>query len=690
MRDAVGERGEERVIRVFVSSTFRDMREDRDELVKRVFPPLRKVCEDRHVTWGEVDLRWGITDEQKAEGEVLPVCLEEIRRCRPYFIGLLGERYGWISPDDDIPEDLIQQQPWLAEHRERSVTELEILHGVLRDPEMARHAFFYFRDPACARSWPDEERDQFLEVPTEEEIERFGREGAGRRVGERRNKLAALKQRIRDAGFPVREDYADPEELGRLVLEDFRRLIDELYPEEGVPDPLEREAREHEEFARSRAGVYIGRQEYFQRLDAHAAGDGPPLAVLGESGSGKSALLSNWALRRRQERPDEHLILHFIGASPYSGDWRRMLRRLMGELKARFDIEQEIPTDPGELRTAFAEFLYMADARGRVVIVLDALNRLEEREGARELTWLPPAVPPNVRLVVSTLPGPALEAICEREWPTLRVEPLTESERRVLIAEFLGQYTKRLSPERVARIAAAPQSENPLYLRVLLDELRQFGVHEELDERIDHYLGAEAPDDLYRLVLERWEADYERDRSGLVRDAMRALWAARRGLSEAELLDYLGSGGEPLPAAHWAPLPLAAGDGSRWPLRTCRHIWTQTPSRTPRFVRGHIPVENNGYQELRPARRVNVAMAAPERGPPESSPDPSRDSLPSGAEDIATPRTCQPLGAEPGIASTRPGVRWARRIGLSSCRQRLVPPCATIPRHGSGPFALPA
>ena len=53
---------EARAIRVFISSTFRDMQAERDELVKRAFPPLRKLCESRAVSWGEVDLRWGITD----------------------------------------------------------------------------------------------------------------------------------------------------------------------------------------------------------------------------------------------------------------------------------------------------------------------------------------------------------------------------------------------------------------------------------------------------------------------------------------------------------------------------------------------------------------------------------------------------------------------------------------------------
>lgn len=58
----------DRQIRVFVSSTFRDMKEERDYLVKLTFPQLRKLCESRGVVWGEVDLHWGVTDEQKAEG----------------------------------------------------------------------------------------------------------------------------------------------------------------------------------------------------------------------------------------------------------------------------------------------------------------------------------------------------------------------------------------------------------------------------------------------------------------------------------------------------------------------------------------------------------------------------------------------------------------------------------------------
>jgi hypothetical protein len=95
-----------RRVRVFVSSTFRDMMEERDELMAQTWPELRRFCRERQVELTEVDLRWGITEEQG----------------------------------------------WLVELQDRSVTKLEILHSVLNSPEMAARAFFNFRDPAYSRA----------------------------------------------------------------------------------------------------------------------------------------------------------------------------------------------------------------------------------------------------------------------------------------------------------------------------------------------------------------------------------------------------------------------------------------------------------------------------------------------------------------------------------------------------------
>ena len=560
-----------REIRVFISSTFRDMQEEREELVKQIFPQLRRLCESRGVTWGEVDLRWGVPDEAKAEGKVLPLCLQEIEHCRPYFIGLLGERYGWVP--EEIPESLFETQPWLREHLHKSVTALEILHGVLRNPEMAKHAFFYFRDPSYAaahRGFTEENLAQ-------------------------REQLATLKDDIRHSGLPIKEPFATPKQLGEWVLRDLTAIIESLYPIAEIPNPLDRAALDHEAYSASRRTVYIGRDEYMKRLNVHAAGDGPPLVIVGESGGGKSALLANWTHNWSQQHPEMPVLVHFIGAAPDSANWMAMLRRLLGEFQRKFGIQIEIPDQPDALRMDLCQRAAHGGGAGRLVLVLDALNQIEDRDGAPDLVWLPPVIPANVRLVVSTLPGRPWDDLKKRDWPVLTVEPLTMPEREKLIASYLKRYAKALSPEPAHRIAAAPQTGNGLYLSTLLNELRQFGRYEELDQRIDWYLEAANPVELYSKVIQCWEHDYGQPDpacENVVRESLVRIWAARRGLSETELLESLGAAGSLLPRALWSPLYLAAGDAlvNRGGLLTFTHDFLREAVRN-----AYLPTESHRH-----------------------------------------------------------------------------------------------
>ena len=43
-----------RVIRIFISSTFRDFAGERDILVRKIFPELRRRCRERQVELGSI------------------------------------------------------------------------------------------------------------------------------------------------------------------------------------------------------------------------------------------------------------------------------------------------------------------------------------------------------------------------------------------------------------------------------------------------------------------------------------------------------------------------------------------------------------------------------------------------------------------------------------------------------------
>ena len=72
-------------LRVFLSSTFRDMNGERDTFVQKYLPALRQHCAELGLFLSIVDLRWGVTVEQAQSGEVVPICMSEVEACQ-YFV----------------------------------------------------------------------------------------------------------------------------------------------------------------------------------------------------------------------------------------------------------------------------------------------------------------------------------------------------------------------------------------------------------------------------------------------------------------------------------------------------------------------------------------------------------------------------------------------------------------------------
>lgn len=524
-----------RSVRIFLSSTFRDFGEERDLLVRRVFPGLRARLRERFVELVDVDLRWGITAEQAERGEVLPICLAEIDRARPYFVGMLGERYGWIPPADGYAIELLEQQGWLSEHRGgKSVTELEILHGVLNDPKMAGRAFFYFRSPEYSNA-----KGGDYVASSDEDAKR----------------QTDLKDRIRNSGFPVVEDYPSPETFAERLEEDLWTVLDEIFPEDEVPDAFEREARKHDAYAMPRRRLYLGGERYASALTDYFDGKQQRILIEGQSGGGKSALLANWLEAYRNNHPDLVVHEHYLAASADAADPASLVRRLIEQIKRVTGSSDDIPGDPQKLYESLSLWLANASAWGSKegrdwIFVIDALNNLTD---LHDLRFFPEFLPEHVHFVISCLPGEVHEALLTKgDWARLSVEPLTLEESRTLLREYLKRYNKTLPPDLEAKALSHPLVTNPLFLRTLAEELRLFGVHEELSIRLDHYLTSQTVDDLFERVLERVEGDCGAD---AVQKTLTAIWASRSGLSEKEIMSIAD-----LKPLEWAPIRFALDD----------------------------------------------------------------------------------------------------------------------------------
>jgi hypothetical protein len=142
-----------------------------------------------------------------------------------------------------VPQAILSKEPWLGEHigKGTSVTELEILHGVLNDSLMNDCAFFYFRDPKYPDKLPKKNRKEIIERDIPEDIIKFGKVVAARLTKEGITKLNILKKRIHESGLHRVENYSEPEVVANLVHIQFIKLIDQLFPKESTPNLLEQE-----------------------------------------------------------------------------------------------------------------------------------------------------------------------------------------------------------------------------------------------------------------------------------------------------------------------------------------------------------------------------------------------------------------------------------------------------------------
>ncbi|KAL4236673.1 hypothetical protein ACF0H5_005057 [Mactra antiquata] len=546
-----------REIRVFVSSTFRDFQKEREEIIKKAFREINRICADRGVFFTYVDLRWGITSEQTSDGKTIAICLQEIERCRPYFICLMGERFGWSQKTGSSDEVLnmtfdyaIEHNPslaWVKDYRyDTSVTQLEILHGALNSTttDGLSKCFFYLREPFTEGELPE---DEYKRVIPESEWHKERQE--------------ALKSEVKKRPHIKCSTFKYPSEVAELIMKDLEACIDKDFPVGTELTKLEIQREAHIAFAAARTRIYIGSQAYFDTINEYRSKKiNQPFVVKGESGSGKSAFVANWCKRIEESKPETFMFVHFIGSSADSASYLKMLRRLFEELKDGLNLDLLIPTSDAHLINDVSKWLKVAGSRSNIIIVFDALNQLDDGAGQdgteHDLAWLPQELPPNVFMLLSTLPGRAMDACGSRGWPSMNVHPLDDSQKSKIITDYLeGIYAKTLTQDQKDMIVNAKQTSNALYLKSLLDEVRMYGSFRTLSAKIQEYLTAESPGDLFAKILERLEVDFEQGdhpRPYLVRDATALIWCSSRGMSEAEIIEILD-----VSSAVWSPFYLS-------------------------------------------------------------------------------------------------------------------------------------
>eukprot|EP01130_Rhizamoeba_saxonica_P006688 TRINITY_DN2669_c0_g1_i1.p1 TRINITY_DN2669_c0_g1~~TRINITY_DN2669_c0_g1_i1.p1 ORF type:complete len:2177 (+),score=451.33 TRINITY_DN2669_c0_g1_i1:90-6620(+) len=506
--------------RVFISSTFTDMHSERDILTRIIFPQLKELAQKLRVEIIDIDLRWGVTEEEAVNNQTLKLCLDEIDNCRPFFIGILGDRYGWVPDNYNVPRD--EKYQWLDDiPTGKSITEIEITHGVLRAENLM--SSFYFRDSSYLENVPYSQKDFFYEE-------------------RKKNELDSLKYAIKSGGYNTKEYsckyegivdnkpyVSELEDFGEMVLQDLWESIQSVFPEGKSPHSYLMKTRESQQLlAYKLINNFVGREQTIQELiDFVDDTKGNYLVVTGKNGDGKSSVLAKIACILSDRDTSVFVLPHFILPSEEPRD---IVYRLCKEINHVFALGRCIPKDYKSLSSVFSEVLEEACFASRLIIIIDGLEHMDE------LNWLPKYAP--CKFILSAGAGISLRTLIERGSKVLELPQLTVDERKVFVRNTLQKYHKKLDERpmntQMRILVRKIDSYSPLYLSLACEELRIFGVYERVGDFIKS-LGSTIPL-LYNDILKRIEKDFGTD---LIKDIFGLIVSARSGIKAYTIQEIL-------------------------------------------------------------------------------------------------------------------------------------------------------
>jgi len=587
-----------RTIRIFISSTFNDLKEERNTLQKDVFPRLRDLCREHNCRFQAIDLRWGISEEAGLDQQTMKICLEEIERCqkvtpKPNFIVLLGDRYGWQPVPYQIPakefneiynlvtndkdQELLDKWFRCDDNAVPPVYELHPRTGTYEESnnwfEVEKQLNSILRSAVIQLDIKYEDSHKYFASAIEQEIRKglnckdacehvFGyfREIKNlpsnlmseyiEQDKESRERLNVLKEQLKKKiKWEIHTvDWTDTNdkkrylrELGANVYKSLSEIILNQIEQFAQIDPLDKEINDNYVFRKERSKNFIGRTEIIEDIGNYIKIEyDEPLAIQGTSGSGKTALMAYAAQKIENEYNNAEVIYRFIGATPTSSDIRSLLESLCQQISDIYHADKKtIPTEYPEIVTEFPIRLSLATPEKPLIIFLDALDQLSEFENPQTLIWLPLKLPKNVRIVVSTVPGQILEVLERRTTAIniLMLHPMSEIEGETLLDDWLYEAHRTLQEHQKKEVINKFAVNGiPLYLKLAFTESLLWKSYSDPQNTV-------LSPDIPSIILELFKRLSSETNHGKIvfYHSLGYLAASRYGLSEDEIIGVLSS-----------------------------------------------------------------------------------------------------------------------------------------------------
>ncbi|XP_034470517.1 telomerase protein component 1 isoform X4 [Hippoglossus hippoglossus] len=536
-----------RGVRVFISSTFRDMHAERDILVRSVFPELRRRAASHCLYLQEVELRWGVTEEESCRATEL--CLSEVCRSQ-MMVGVLGERYGLVPPKPVLPD--LPQYSWLASAPAGlSITEMEIRQFQALFPDSANQRMFcYFRDPNMTKSVPVAWRSDFS--PESKEAE---------------SKMASLKSSIRASDVKVTENYPcewggvvegkpylkNLEDFGKAVLDDLWTAVVKQFVEEDEDAEAASDVTEQEVHQGALQRQFFGRAKLLSRaveVVEQVQTKGGMMVVDGGPGEGKTVFMAALAdALRTRDKSRSNLVCDVMSYSTAASQSARSVQNLLRCLVQWFrkmkntEKKSPLPHSYKDLLSEFHSALSDVKRNKPLVLMVDGMDGVQDGGGQLNSDWIPQQLPQGVCLIVSITPKADLlqTLVKRRSTVPFTLGQLTMPDRREIIQRGLEAFGKKLSDtafnNQLQNLIMKKGAMSPLFLHLACEDLRNFASFDQLKETLQAL-----PESLSQLVQHNLDRLCSQHRGILgLRWTLAVLTVSPTGLRERDLYSVLNT-----------------------------------------------------------------------------------------------------------------------------------------------------
>ncbi|XP_046361638.2 NACHT and WD repeat domain-containing protein 2-like [Haliotis rufescens] len=321
------------------------------------------------------------------------------------------------------------------------------------------------------------------------------------------------------------------------------QLIDETVPRRRMDFPeLCLEPLLHLERCKQLGAHFYGRQDTLSQVQAYLEEESSlPLIIYGESGSGKTKLLSRIAQEISNIYGDGGtLIIRYVGFTQMSSDVRQILSSICSQLCAIINRDQaSIPSDVKDLPVYFQELLNSVPNYLSVVILLDALEKILPDNNANLMTWFPASLPVNVKMIITCQPSSnkILETlrsdIVQDDSAYMQLDNLSGDECEGLMKEILAASGRQITQEQYETYKESfTKCSLPMYIHLLAEE----------GKTLHSFLGTDSISktsgilDAINMFFSKLEA---RHCKVFVSRCMAFMAASETGLSDCEMEDLL-------------------------------------------------------------------------------------------------------------------------------------------------------